>query len=409
MTTLLLFAVTLLAAVLVSEYASRSVLSTAVLFLVVGFVAGGLFDVVPLEGGDESVRFIAEIALFTVLFTDGMRVGARELRSAWRLPGRALLFGLPLTLVATAAFAHWFADLDWPTAFLIGAALSPTDPVFASAIVGRLEVPARLRRLLNVESGINDGLALPVVLILLELVGAEEVSIARLLIDLALGVAVGVGIPWLATVLERSARFAAHEIYEPLFATSVGLLVFAVTSLTHANEFLAAFAAGVTIATVHPKAREEFHRFGEIVAELLKLGALLLFGILITPTFFTDLDASDYVFVALALFVARPVGLGLALVGSGMDWREKAAASWFGPKGFASVVYALIILDAVGGEAGVHLFHLMAIVVAASMVAHSSTDVAIAKWFRGIKAEEEGEGEVPPGERPATGLQDLDR
>jgi len=394
MTTLLLFAATLLVAVLVSEYASRSVLSTAVLFLVVGFVAGGLFDVVQLEGGDEPVRFIAEIALFTVLFTDGMRVGARDLRRAWRLPGRALLFGLPLTLVATAAFAHYLADLDWPTSFLIGAALAPTDPVFASAIIGREEVPARLRQLLNVESGVNDGLALPVVLILLELVGAEEVTIPSLLLDLALGVAVGVAVPWVAARLERFPGFAAHQVYEPIFAVSVGLLVFAVTALTHANEFLAAFAAGVTVVTVHPQAREEFHRFGEILAELLKLAALLLFGILITPTFFTDLDVGDWIFVAVALLVARPVGLWIALAGSGIDWREKAAAAWFGPKGFASVVYALIILHAIGGDTGAHLFHLMALTVAASMVAHSSTDVAIARWFR--RAEGEEWEEAPP-------------
>lgn len=100
-----------------------------------------------------------------------MRVGFKDLRSAWRLPGRALLFGLPLTLALTAVFAHYIVGLPWLESLLLGAILAPTDPVFAAAIVGREEVPGRLRHLLNVESGVNDGLALPFVLVLLALTG----------------------------------------------------------------------------------------------------------------------------------------------------------------------------------------------------------------------------------------------
>lgn len=114
---------------------------------------------------------LAELALFSVLFTDGMRVGWRDLRSAWREPGRALLLGLPLTVLVTAVLAHVVAGLPWLHAFLVGAVLAPTDPVFAAAIVGREEVPRRLRHLLNVESGVNDGLVLPVVLVLLAAAG----------------------------------------------------------------------------------------------------------------------------------------------------------------------------------------------------------------------------------------------
>ena len=119
--------------------------------------------VLDLEAGSPIVSLLAELALFAVLFTDGMRVGWSDLRSAWRLPGRALGWGLPLTLGVTAVAAHYIVGLDWPAALLIGAILAPTDPVFASALVGNDKVPARLRHLLNVESGVNDGLALPFV------------------------------------------------------------------------------------------------------------------------------------------------------------------------------------------------------------------------------------------------------
>ncbi len=157
----LVFAATLLAAVLLSGLAERTVLSTAVLFLVVGFLTGGVTDLLTIRPEDPLTIRLAELALFAVLFTDGMRVGVQDLAYAWRLPGRALILGLPLTLLLTAVLAHFVAGLSWLTSFLVGAVLSPTDPVFASALVGREEVPLRLRRLLNVESGVNDGLACP--------------------------------------------------------------------------------------------------------------------------------------------------------------------------------------------------------------------------------------------------------
>jgi NhaP-type Na+/H+ or K+/H+ antiporter len=378
---LLVFALCLLVAVLVSEQAHRTILSTAVLFLVAGVIVGeGVLDVVPLHPEDDIVATLAELALFSVLFTDGMRVGVSDLRSAWRLPGRALLLGLPLTLVGTAALGVAVAGLPWELALLLGAVLSPTDPVFASAIVGREEISSRLRRLLNVESGLNDGLALPVVIILLEVVGDEPLTFGVIAGELALGIAIGVAVPWLAIRLEESRFFSSSTAYEPLNAVAIGLLVLGLGSVTHANLFLAAFAAGVTVATIGPDVRASFHQFGENVAELLKLAALLVLGTLISPSFLAEIPASGYLFAVAALLVVRPVALGIALVGSRLSAPEWAAAAWFGPKGFASVVYALLVLES--GVAGAdELFHLAALVIAASIVAHSSTDVLVARWL----------------------------
>lgn len=377
----LVFAATLVVAVLVSELAHRSIISTAVLFLIAGFVAGpgilGAIDVQPTDGG---VFLLAELALFAVLFTDGMRAGFRDLASAWRLPGRALLFGFPLTLVGTALLAHFVARLPWAESFLLGAALSPTDPVFASAIIGRKEIPWRLRHLLNVESGLNDGLALPVVVVLIAVVGRQEPESLSLLLEVAAGIGLGLVIPWAAIRLERLRQFSASTTYEPLNAFAIGLLVLATTSVLHANEFLAAFTAGVTVATIAPEVREAFHRFGELVAELLKLVALLLFGALLTPTFLADIGPWGYLFALLALLVVRPAALGVSLIGSRMGLEERAAAAWFGPKGFASIVYGLLIL-ASGAELADELFHLVGLVAAASIIAHSSTDVLLAQRF----------------------------
>jgi sodium/hydrogen antiporter len=387
MIVVLAFAIVLLLAVLLSELARRSLLSIAVLFLVSGFLIGdGVLGIVSLRPENPVIGMLAELALFSVLFTDGMRVGVRELASAWRLPGRALLLGLPLTLAGTALLARLVAGLPWAEALLLGAALSPTDPVFAAAIVGREEVPRRLRHLLNVESGINDGLALPVVLVMLAVVNAQAVEVSTVLGELALGVVLGVVVPWVAIRLERSRFFAATSIYEPLNAFAIGLLVLALASLTHANQFLAAFSAGVIVATLSLEVRDAFHEFGEILTELLKLAALLVFGVLISPNFLAEIPPSGYAFALLALLVVRPIALGVALLGSGLDWREQVAAAWFGPKGFASVVYGMLILKA-GIARGDELFHLLAIVIAGSIIAHSSTDVIVAHWFQRAEAE----------------------
>ncbi len=385
---LLAFSVTLLLAVLLSSLAQRSVLSTAVLFLVAGFVLGdGVLGVIHLDPEDPVVARFTELALFSVLFTDGMRVDLGKLREAWSLPGRALLIGMPLTILATAALGRWVAGLPWAHAFLVSAALAPTDPVFAAALVGREEVPRRLRGLLNVESGLNDGLALPVVVVLLAIVGRDDPHLPSVLGEVALGVVVGIAVPWIALRLERSRFFGAAALYEPLNAFAIGLLVLAIASLLHANTFLAAFSAGITVAFVSPRTRDRFHEFGDLLAELLKLSALMILGALISPQLLASIPLSGYLFTALVLVLARPAALAFALFGTRMPRREWVAAAWFGPKGFASVFFALLIRRT-NVDPAHQLTHLIALVITASIILHSSTDVLVARWFHGEEGEE---------------------
>jgi len=379
---LLAFAGVLLAAVLVSALAKRTILSTAVLFLVAGFVLGpDTTGVLDIEAGSPIVATLAELALFAVLFTDGMRVGWADLRAAWRLPGRALGWGLPLTLLATALAGHYLVGLDWAESLLIGAILAPTDPVFASALVGNDKVPARLRHLLNVESGVNDGLALPFVIVFLAVAsGSGDLHLGDLAVEVSLGLAIGVIVPVAAILLERSRFFAASAAYEPLNGLAIGLLVLALGQATHANLFLAAFAAGITVATFGPRQRAAFEHFGENLAELFKLAALLVFGALISVEFLGDISWTGWVFALFAIFVARPLALWVSFLGSGLELREQAAAMWFGPKGFASVVYGLLVLES-GIIAADDIFHLVALTIVISIILHSSTDVVVARSF----------------------------
>lgn len=378
---LLVYAGTLLLAVLISARAHRTVLSTAVLFLAVGVLLGdGSLGVISLQPDDDVVFVLAELALFVVLFTDGMRVGWSDLRRAWRLPGRALALGLPLTMLITAGLALLLTDLSLVESLLLGAVLAPTDPVFAAALVGNRRVPARLRQLLNVESGLNDGLALPVVLVLLVAAGGNGVSPAVLLGELLLGVVIGFVVPYLAIRLERSRLFASRGEYVALTAVAIALLVWGLCSITQANLFLAAFVAGVTVATVGAREAQAVRDLGEVVAEMIKLAALLVFGLLISPPFLAEIPLAGYVFAGLALVVARPLALAVSFLGSGLSGREQAAAMWFGPKGFASVVYGLLVLQS-GIVAADQLFHLVALTITLSIIAHSSTDVVVARQF----------------------------
>ncbi len=382
MASVLAFALVLLTAVLISGLAHRSVVSTAVLFLGAGFLLGdGTLNVVPVHAGDQVVVVLAELALFSVLFTDGMRASVKELRNAWRLPGRALLLGLPLTLIVTAVLAHYIAGLPWLESFLIGAVLSPTDPVFAAAIVGREEIPYRLRHLLNVESGLNDGLALPVVVVLLAIGSTDgDLNVWHIGSEVVIGILIGIAIPWAAIALSRSQLLSPTTAYEPLYAFAIGLVIFALTFIIHANPYLAAFAGGVTVASISPEVKEAFDHFGELVTELFKLGAIFVFGALISPSFLSDISLGGYLFAAATLLLARPIALALALLRSELGLSEWLAAAWFGPKGFASVVYGLFVLEGSIGL-GDTVFHLVALVVAVSILAHSSTDVVIAQWF----------------------------
>lgn len=379
---LLAFATVLLLAVLLSSLAHRTILSTAVLFLVAGFLLGpettGVLDV---TADDPIVVTLAELALFAVLFTDGMRVGWADLRTAWHLPGRALGWGFPLALVLTALAAHYIAGLDWPESLLIGAALASTDPVFAAALIGNERVPGRLRHLLNVESGVNDGLALPFVVVFLAVAaGSDDLHLAELGQELLVGLLIGIAVPWFALKLEKIHFFTASTRYEPLNAVAIGLLVFALGKATHGNLFLAAFAAGVTVATFGARQRAAFEEFGELVAELFKLAALLVFGSLISIEFLGEITWQGWVFAVFALVVARPVALAIAFLRSGLSRTEQFAAMWFGPKGFASVVYGLLVLHA-GIPSGDEVFHLVALTIVLSILAHSSTDLLVARMF----------------------------
>jgi NhaP-type Na+/H+ or K+/H+ antiporter len=179
--------------------------------------------------------------------------------------------------------------------------------------------------------------------------------------------------------LEKRRLFGASPAYRPLAGVAIGATLFGLGKWLHGNELLAAFAAGVTLATRHPEFAKALRQVGAPFAEILKLATLLIFGVILSGGT-REPGWSDMAFATGALLAARPLALVLAMLRSELSRREWMAAAWFGPKGFASLLYALLLLHA-GVPRGVWLFDTMAMVIGVSIVAHSSTDVAVARVF----------------------------
>ncbi len=274
--------------------------------------------------------------------------------------------------------------------------LSPTDAALGQAVVSDRRVPIRIRQALNVESGLNDGLALPVVIVLIDVASDAPLHPGTLAAEALGGIALGAAIGVAGALLIKAPWTRASEAYEPLGTVAIAVTVFAAAQLTSANAFLAAFAAGVAVGSLRDPEEHGTADLDETLTELLKLAALLLFGALLSLSFIGGFSVGDYLFVVAALLIPRPAALMIALVGSGMTRQERLAAAWFGPKGFASVVYALLVLHAGLGTSD-EIFHLAGAVVALSIVAHSSTDHVIALWFE-RSGKPSGTADMPPVE-----------
>ena len=200
-------------------------------------------------------------------------------------------------------------------------------------------------------------------------------------IELVAGLAIGIVVPAVIALAWRLKILTAEPRLQALGPLAIAVILYATCHLTHANPYLAAFAAGSTLATLDRTSAEHFEHFGDLLSETTKFAALLVFGALLTPERISHLTVGDWAVAIIAILLIRPAAMMLSLIRTPLPARERSAAAWFGPKGFASVVYGLIVLQA-GIPEGDHVFDLVAITIALSIVLHSSTDVPVAKALR---------------------------
>ena len=381
---LLLFGGLLAVVAALSGLMKGTVLSASVLSVVLGFglAAAGVVDV---DATDEAVVELVELALILTLFSDGMFVERELLRSHWGPTARALVIAMPITMGLLALVAKaLFPDLSWAEAFLLGAVLSPTDPVVTSAVVTSRLVPSKVRHTLNLESGLNDGLALPFVLFFLVLAspgGDAAAEAAKLAGEAAVGAAIGVVLGIAAGRLHFVLPGGGiTPRYEGIYAIGFALLAFGLAEVTIGNGLIAAFVCGIAMGASEREVPEGFVEFAENSSAILQVLTFFVFGGLIWATGFHHDVPPLVVFIVFALLVARPVAVMLSFLRTGIPQSEKLFMAWFGPKGVASMLFALFVFKS--DVAGKNLiFDVAAIVIITSIVAHGLTDTVGAKWL----------------------------
>jgi sodium/hydrogen antiporter len=401
---LAVFGLLLVGGALISGLARRSFLSLTAVFVLAGFVLGdGGFQVLGLDPRGQFVQGLAVVALIVILFRDGLEVEEQMLQEAWHLPLRKLVLAMPLTCVLVALVTHALTDLDWTESFLVGALLSPTDPVLSSAVVTNPRVPRLIRHSLNLESGLNDGLALPAVLAFTAAAAGQDDFVwwQFVLQDVLVGVLSGLVVAFVASRLMPHGRALGHAIsphQKALYGLGVAFASYGIATLPPAgNGFIAVFVAAIALGIWRPDVRECFESQSEDLVEIVKLGVFLVFGAIITlDGIFGDGWAAVGV-VAFTLLVARPVAVFVALAGGAqVDTAEKAFMAWFGPKGVATMAFALFVLGSAAPE-GERIANLAALAVLTSIVAHGLTDHAGVRWIERRKLQKEVSHGALPG------------
>jgi NhaP-type Na+/H+ or K+/H+ antiporter len=359
----------------------------------------------------EALRPLVEITLVWVLFSDAARVRVHDLRSDAGRYVRLLAIGLPMTVVAGWGLAAWlFPGLGLWLPLLIGAALAPTDAALGTPVVTNPAVPARVRRLINVESGLNDGIVTPVVVFALAGAAsaegrAEAPGLAQALLELAIGVVAGVAVGAAGGWLLRRARGRGWvaEDFAGAAVLALALTAYAAALAVHGNGFVAAFCGGLAFAaTAGPRGPAELV-FTEQVGGLVSLLVWAAFGAVAVPVLLDRVTWTVVLYAALSLTVVRMVPVTVALTGSGLHRATVSFIGWFGPRGLASLVFALLALEELGPVAD-EAVAVIAGTVLLSVLAHGMSAAPLAaRYGRSAAARGPDRGDPVP-DLPVRGL-----
>ncbi len=371
------------AAIVLYAAVSRRVLplplTMPMVFTTLGVLAS-VSGLLSLQLGEQGIELLAETALAVILFSDASRISLRMLRRFGTLPLRLLVVGLPLTVGFIAAGAAMLLpSLSVAAAALVAAILAPTDAALGQAVVEDEAVPLRVRQTLNVESGLNDGLVLPAVLAFLAIAAGETPTPGEWLAFAARAIGVGailgaaVGVAGAALLLWAQRRDWLLGLYAQLAVLALALLAFSTATLAGGNGFVAAFVAGLAVGglTQHT-AGSGWGSYTEDTGQLLAALSFFVFGNLLVVAYAGQLTWRIAVCALLALVVARPLAVAVALLGSRLRLVTVAFIGWFGPRGLASVLFGLLVLEEQlpGGD---ELFGVITWTVLASIVLHGVT------------------------------------
>jgi NhaP-type Na+/H+ or K+/H+ antiporter len=361
----------------------EAVISAPLAFVVAGLALGpGALGVVELDVDDETILLIAEVALVLVLFYDASRIDATVLRENASLPARLLGIGMPLTIAAgTGAAAVLVADLELWEGAILATILAPTDAALGQAVASDPRVPVRVRQALNVESGLNDGLSVPLLFVFVALAGAEadvgtpgfwaRFAAEQIGLGALCGVLVGLGGGW---IVERATRTGwMGGTFTQLAVLALPVLAWAAAGAVEGNGFIAAFVAGLVTGRIYEDCGEQVANFTDDQGKLLELSVFLILGVVAAPML-GDVSWEVVLYALLSLTLIRGVPVALALAGTGLRRVSVLFIAWFGPRGLASIILAYVVLEEETELAGLDTIVLtMTVTVLLSVAAHGVT------------------------------------
>ncbi len=391
---------------------ARSNVTGAIVFAVAGYaLANPDWGLLVVDVETPSIHLLAELTLALLLFSDAARVNVSQLRRDMAFPARLLGIGLPLSIVLGSLLAAvMFDELSWALAGFVGATLAPTDAALSAQVINDHRIPLRLRRVLNVESGLNDGIATPIVVFTLAVAASQlgttghgEPAGGSALVDLALGVVVGivVGLGSARMIATASRRQWIIPGGRRVATLAAALASFALAVALDGNGFIAAFVAGAAFGAGLPKDVADVEEVGELpelLGEVMALAVWFLFGAALVPVALDHASWSAVVYAFLSLTVVRMVPVALSLVGMGLDALTVAFVGWFGPRGLASVVFALLAIEELGESKVVgQAIAIVALTVLLSVVAHGVSAGPLGRRY--VRAESHDDGAEAPRSR----------
>jgi NhaP-type Na+/H+ or K+/H+ antiporter len=382
---------------LVSGRLERLDVTGPILFVAAGLLlSNGPWAVIDVSIETSAVHSLAEITLALLLFADAARISPRDLRHGAGLPIRLLAIGLPLTFaLGFGSAALLFTDLPWELAALLGAVLAPTDAALSASVVSDPALPQSIRRSLNVESGLNDGIATPVVTALIASaavvigVGALEDTAsshgAGAVVDLVGGLAIGAVVGYVGGFAVTRSR--NHRWIDPgggrIVALMLAVMAFLAAAAAGVNYFVAAFVAGLAFRTGVGHEDEEDIELPEQLGQVLALAVWFVFG---AGLLWPGLELVDWriaLYAVLSLTVVRMAPVAISMVGAGYGRPAIAFIGWFGPRGLASVVFGLLIIEELPADdprVGT-VISTIVLTVLLSVVAHGISARPLTTWM----------------------------
>lgn len=372
---------------LVSGIVERGPISQVLVFVALGVIVGPHgFDVVNLGIDSPVIETVGTITLTLIFFTDAIQVNLGQLRTQWILPALALGPGAILTILMLGIAAKFAFDLSWVLAFLIAACLASTDAILLRDVTRNAIVPRSVRQTLSIEAGANDVIILPVVLVLATIATHESRSAGSWLwygVKLyVIGPLIGVAVAYLAIkamVLLRRRQLVRRD-YESIYSVGVAFLSYALAELAGGSGFLAAFAAGLTIAIVDVELCECFLEYGETTAEMAMLLTFVFLGSALVDSAYHAWGWATVLFAVFALAIARPVAFGVVLSRTSISRAGKAMLSWFGPRGLNSLLLVILAVAA-GMPDGPRVFGIVSVVVVISIIIHGGSATPLLAWY----------------------------